>query len=96
VRCSLPSYIDTAQAASDKRLSGFERSDIGIAGQISRKARRSLCSRDYIIALTGGAMAFALSELLGVAASLWPRAWLELFGMNEQLLQRQGGRYDYW
>ncbi|MGF6378637.1 Na+-driven multidrug efflux pump [Paraburkholderia atlantica] len=39
------------------------------------------------IALTGGAMAFALSELVGVAASLWPHAWLERFGTNEQLLQ---------
>jgi putative MATE family efflux protein len=39
------------------------------------------------IALTGGAMAFALSELVGVAAALWPQAWLELFGTNGQLLQ---------
>ncbi|MEW6346596.1 MAG: MATE family efflux transporter [Pseudomonadota bacterium] len=39
------------------------------------------------IALTGGAMAFALSELVGVAAALWPHAWLELFGTNEQLVQ---------
>ncbi|PLZ03051.1 MATE family efflux transporter [Burkholderia sp. WAC0059] len=39
------------------------------------------------IALTGGAMAFALAELVGVAAALWPHAWLRLFGANEQLLQ---------
>jgi putative MATE family efflux protein len=39
------------------------------------------------IALTGGAMTFVLAELVGIAASLWPRAWLELFGANEQLLQ---------
>ncbi|PCE23980.1 MATE family efflux transporter [Paraburkholderia acidicola] len=39
------------------------------------------------IALTGGAMAFVLAELVGVAAALWPHAWLLLFGANEQLLQ---------
>ncbi|MFM0339252.1 MATE family efflux transporter [Paraburkholderia fungorum] len=39
------------------------------------------------IALTGGAMAFALAELVGIAAALWPHAWLQLFGANEQLLQ---------
>ncbi|MBK5148580.1 MATE family efflux transporter [Burkholderia sp. R-69608] len=39
------------------------------------------------IALTGGAMAFVLSEVVGIAAAVWPRAWLELFGANEQLLQ---------
>ncbi|WP_246216900.1 MATE family efflux transporter [Paraburkholderia panacisoli] len=39
------------------------------------------------IALTGGAMAFVLAELVGIAAALWPHAWLVLFGANEQLLQ---------
>ncbi|WP_408258379.1 MATE family efflux transporter [Paraburkholderia xenovorans] len=39
------------------------------------------------IALTGGAMAFVLAELVGIAAALWPHAWLQLFGANEQLLQ---------
>lgn len=39
------------------------------------------------IALTGGAMAFVLTELVGIAAALWPHAWLSLFGANEQLLQ---------
>jgi putative MATE family efflux protein len=39
------------------------------------------------IALTGGAMAFVLAELVGIAAAIWPRAWLKLFGANEQLLQ---------
>ncbi len=39
------------------------------------------------IALTGGAMAFVLAELVGIAAAVWPHAWLVLFGANEQLLQ---------
>ena len=41
------------------------------AGQSARALR---------IALTGGALAFALSETIGVAAALWPRAWLGLYG----------------
>ncbi|AOY97306.1 MATE family efflux transporter [Cupriavidus sp. USMAA2-4] len=47
------------------------------AGQVAR-ARR--------IAITGGAMAFVLAELVGLAASLWPQAWLRLFGADAQLL----------
>ncbi|HVE09595.1 MAG TPA: MATE family efflux transporter [Paraburkholderia sp.] len=39
------------------------------------------------IALTGGAMAFVLCELVGVAAACWPHAWLLLFGANPQLLE---------
>jgi putative MATE family efflux protein len=39
------------------------------------------------IALTGGAMAFALAEALGITAALWPHAWLLLFGANDQLLR---------
>lgn len=39
------------------------------------------------IALTGGAMAFVLSELVGVSAALWPHTWLRLFGSDEQLLR---------
>jgi putative MATE family efflux protein len=38
------------------------------------------------IALVGGAMAFALAELVGVAAAIWPEAWLRLFGADELLL----------
>ncbi|MCZ2496373.1 MATE family efflux transporter [Xylophilus sp. Kf1] len=48
------------------------------AGNIHR-ARR--------IALTGGAIAFALAEVVGLAAALWPEAWLRLFGTDERLLQ---------
>ena len=32
------------------------------------------------IALVGGAIAFAMTEAIGVAAAVWPRAWLGLFG----------------
>lgn len=39
------------------------------------------------IALTGSAMAFVLAEMVGIAAAVWPHAWLGLFGANEQLLQ---------
>ncbi len=47
------------------------------AGQRARALR---------IALTGGALAFALTETVGVTAALWPRAWLGLFGDDPQML----------
>jgi Na+-driven multidrug efflux pump len=51
-------------------------SNIG-AGQPER-ARR--------IALTGGMMAFALAEVVGLAVAIWPEAWLHLFGSDPQML----------
>ena len=38
------------------------------------------------IALTGGAMAFVATEAIGVAAAIWPEAWLNLFGSNPRML----------
>lgn len=38
------------------------------------------------IALVGGAIAFAIGESVGLAAALWPEAWLRLFGSDERLL----------
>ena len=32
------------------------------------------------IAMTGGALAFAATEAIGLAAAIWPAAWLNLFG----------------
>jgi putative MATE family efflux protein len=32
------------------------------------------------IAMTGGALAFAVTEAIGLAAAIWPSAWLNLFG----------------
>jgi putative MATE family efflux protein len=52
-------------------------SNIG-AGQPER-ARR--------IALVGSAMAFALAESVGLAAAIWPYAWLRLFGAEAHLLE---------
>jgi Na+-driven multidrug efflux pump len=48
------------------------------AGQRARALR---------IALTGGALAFALSEAIGVTAAVWPRAWLGLFGDDPRMLE---------
>lgn len=39
------------------------------------------------IALVGGAVAFILTETIGVAAALWPRAWLGLFGDEPRMLE---------
>jgi len=48
------------------------------AGQQARALR---------IALTGGAMAFAIAEAIGLAAALWPHAWLGLFDDDPAMLQ---------
>jgi putative MATE family efflux protein len=39
------------------------------------------------IALTGGALAFAVTEAIGVAAAIWPTAWLQLFGNDPRMLE---------
>jgi len=38
------------------------------------------------IALTGGALAFIAAEAVGIAAAIWPEAWLDLFGSNPNML----------
>ncbi|ARP97300.1 MATE family efflux transporter [Bordetella genomosp. 13] len=47
------------------------------AGQPQRAVR---------VALTGGAVAFALGECLGILAAIWPEAWLRLFGDDPGML----------
>jgi putative MATE family efflux protein len=39
------------------------------------------------IALVGGALAFALTEAVGLAAAIWPEAWLGLFGHDPAMLE---------
>ncbi|WP_431271346.1 MATE family efflux transporter [Dankookia sp. P2] len=39
------------------------------------------------IALTGGAVAFLLTETVGLAAAIWPEAWLGLFGDDPAMLE---------
>jgi MATE family, multidrug efflux pump len=48
------------------------------AGQRARALR---------IALTGGAVAFVLTEAVGVTAAIWPTAWLGLFGQDPRMLE---------
>jgi putative MATE family efflux protein len=47
------------------------------AGQMKRALR---------VAMTGGAVAFLLAETVGVAAAIWPEAWLGLFGHDPSML----------
>jgi putative MATE family efflux protein len=47
------------------------------AGQNARALR---------IGLTGGALAFALTETIGIVAAIWPEAWLGLFGGNARMI----------
>ncbi|MFC7475749.1 MATE family efflux transporter [Dankookia sp. GCM10030260] len=44
-------------------------------------------ARALRIALTGGAIAFALTEAVGLAAAIWPMAWLGLFGTDPAMLE---------
>ena len=39
------------------------------------------------IALTGGVIAFVLSETIGLAAAIWPTAWLGLFDDHPRMLE---------
>ena len=39
------------------------------------------------IALTGGALAFVITEAIGIAAAIWPEAWLGLFGSSPSMLE---------
>ena len=48
------------------------------AGQQARALR---------IALTGGAIAFALTEAIGLVVAIWPYAWLGLFGSDPHMLE---------
>lgn len=47
------------------------------------------------IALTGGALAFVATEAVGVAAAIWPEAWLGLFGSNPRMLETGGAYLRY-
>jgi putative MATE family efflux protein len=38
------------------------------------------------IALTGGALAFVIAEFLGLAAAVWPLAWMQLFSTDPETL----------
>jgi putative MATE family efflux protein len=38
------------------------------------------------IALTGGAIAFVVTEAIGLAAAIWPQAWLGLYGHDPRMI----------
>jgi putative MATE family efflux protein len=58
-------------------LVAFVGTNIG-AGQKQRALR---------IALVGGAIAFAISEMIGLGAALWPQAWLALFSPDQRVIE---------
>ncbi len=43
-------------------------------------------ARALRIALTGGVLAFVVTEAIGVTAAIWPTAWLGLFGHDPDML----------
>ncbi|MBN9427538.1 MAG: MATE family efflux transporter [Burkholderiales bacterium] len=48
------------------------------AGQRARALR---------IALTGGALGFAVTETIGIAVAIWPQHWLMLFGTDPEMIE---------
>jgi Na+-driven multidrug efflux pump len=42
--------------------------------------------RTLRIALSGSLICFGLTETIGLAVTIWPRAWLELFGQDPEML----------
>jgi putative MATE family efflux protein len=44
-------------------------------------------ARALRIAFIGGAVAFVLTEAIGIAAALWPRAWLALFSAEPAVIE---------
>jgi putative MATE family efflux protein len=49
-------------------------------------------ARALRIALIGGGLAFVLTEAVGIAAAIWPNAWLGLFG-NDPAMIETGTQY---
>jgi Na+-driven multidrug efflux pump len=49
-------------------------------------------TRAIRVAFTGAAIAFAMTEAVGIAAAIWPNAWLRLFG-DEPGMLAAGGAY---
>ena len=47
----------------------------------------SASTRWVVWALIGGAIAFAISETLGLIAGLWPQAWLALFSPDPRVIE---------
>jgi putative MATE family efflux protein len=43
--------------------------------------------RGLRIALVGGAIAFGITETLGIATAVWPRAWMELFSADPHVIE---------
>jgi Na+-driven multidrug efflux pump len=48
-------------------------------------------TRAIRVAFTGAAIAFAMTEAVGIAAAIWPNAWLRLFGDEPGMLAAGGG-----
>jgi Na+-driven multidrug efflux pump len=63
---------------------------VGIGGTLVAVVGRNFGAgqprRALGIAFIGGAAAFALTESIGVAAAIWPEAWLRLFDSNPAML----------
>jgi putative MATE family efflux protein len=43
-------------------------------------------ARALRVALTGSGLVFAITEIVGIAAAIWPTAWLGLFGSDPEMI----------
>jgi putative MATE family efflux protein len=68
---------------------GFGAPLVALVGTNISAGRRDRALR---VALTGGAIAFALTEAVGLAAAAWPAAWLGLFS-DDPAMMATGAQY---
>jgi putative MATE family efflux protein len=63
-----------------------------LAAMVGTSIGAGLRERALRVAWTGAAIAGLLTEAIGLAAALWPTAWLSLFGGDPAMIE-VGGRY---
>jgi putative MATE family efflux protein len=71
---------------------GFGSPQVAMVGANIGAGQRERALR---IALVGAAVSFALTEAIGVAAALWPAAWIGLFGDDKGMIAT-GAAYLVW
>jgi putative MATE family efflux protein len=68
---------------------GFGGPLVALVGTNIGAAQRARALR---VALVGGGLVFLMTESVGLAAAIWPNAWLGLFGNDPQMIET-GGAY---
>ena len=58
-----------------------------LVAMVGTSVGAGLRDRAMRVAWSGCALAFAVTEIVGIAAAIWPRAWLGLFGDDPAMLE---------